>query len=285
MPPVVLVCVEHVLGTTVPPHETGPARLRPLVAGALAAAGVACRSVRVEAEGAPGAAIERVAREVAHHARAAAARGEFVLVLAGNCSTALGALAALGEPPGAVWIDAHGDFNTPETSASGLLDGMPLAAATGRCHPEWMRAVGRTPLPDDAVVLCGARDLDAAETVALAQSGVRGVDAARVRALGAERAGAAVADALGSRERDVYLHVDLDGIDPIDAPAVAYATPGGLLAADVLSIVRAVGEKHRLTAAALAAYDPARDEDERTARLAVRLALALAEAARVRPRP
>ena len=112
-------------------------------------------------------------RSVAEHVRAARADGRFPIVLSGNCLAAVGVIAGLGAPTGVMWIDAHGDFNTPQTTMSGFLDGMTLATATGRCWVELARSIeGFEPVPDKAVVMFGTRDLDPGEASALARSGI-----------------------------------------------------------------------------------------------------------------
>jgi arginase len=100
-------------------------------------------------------------------AQAVAAHDRPAIVLAGNCGSCLGTLSAL-EDPGIVWLDAHGDFNTPETTISGALEGMSLAIATGHCHPEMMAR----PVREENVVLAATRSLDPLEEVRLRASAV-----------------------------------------------------------------------------------------------------------------
>ena len=110
-------------------------------------------------------------RAVAEEIRATRKAQRFPLVLAGNCLAAVGVIAGLGEGTGVIWIDAHGDFNTPQTTMSGFLDGMTLATATGRCWAELARTIeGFAPVPEKAVVMLGVRDLDPGEGAALAKS-------------------------------------------------------------------------------------------------------------------
>src|SRR5262249_38666367 len=98
-------------------------------------------------------------RAVAEQVRTARASSRFPLVLSGNCLAAVGVIAGLGPGIGVLWIDAHGDFNTPQTTMSGFLDGMTLATATGRCWMELARSIeGFAPVPDSAVVMLGAHD-------------------------------------------------------------------------------------------------------------------------------
>src|SRR6478735_11713834 len=112
-------------------------------------------------------------RAFAKHVHAARTARRFPVVLSGNCLAAVGVIAGLGEGTGVIWIDAHGDFNTPQTTTRGFLDGMTLATATGKCWVELANGIeGFMPVPEDAVVLIGARDLDPGEKAALARSSI-----------------------------------------------------------------------------------------------------------------
>lgn len=145
------------------------------------------------------------------------ASDETPLVVLGDCLTALGVLAGLqrrGCHPRLVWVDAHGDFNTPQTSESGYVGGMPLAMSVGRGDLALPALLGLEPLAETDVALVGARDLDDAESRALRSSAVTL---------------AALADLprvmLGPRP--VYLHVDIDILDPAEVPAFQFPAPGG----------------------------------------------------------
>ena len=167
----------------------------------------------------------------------ASARKAFPLILSGNCNTCLGIISGLRVTDlGIVWFDAHGDFNTPETSPSGFFDGMALAAATGRCWKEaTSRIPGFHPIDDKRVVQLGARDFDIGENVLLAASKVEVVPAKRVR-LGMN----AIFDARKSHTRDVYLHLDMDVLDISEGKANGYSIPGGLTAAEVKQAIREI---------------------------------------------
>jgi arginase len=218
-------------------------------------------------------------RSVAVEAAAARAVGQVPVLLAGNCNTTVGMLA--GAPPGRrlgmVWLDAHGDFNTPATDAGGFLDGHGLAMAVGRCWQALTSTVpGFVPLPEDHVALIGARSLDEAEEVALRGSAIAWLPPAEVR-----RAGVlpAVIGALAGRVDLVHIHIDLDVHDPSIAPANQYAAPDGLSADEVRHVVREVAGRIPVTSATLAAYDPAFDPDGRMAEAALELAGLLARLA------
>ena len=112
-------------------------------------------------------------RELGRAVCEAVAAGELPIVLAGNCSTAVGTLAARPAGSVVVWFDAHADFNTAETTVTGMLDGLALSMVTGRALRSMTKAVeGFVPVDESHVILVGARDLDAAEEQALAASPV-----------------------------------------------------------------------------------------------------------------
>jgi arginase len=250
----------------------------------LSASGHVVRTAKVERPGPltdTASASLAVNRELARVVRDAAAAGELPLVLAGSCSASLGVLAGLGAGRrGAVWVDAHADFNTPESSASGFFPGMSLAIATGHCYRRYAREVGAEhALAEEDVVLVGVRDLSPAEErERLARSAVRVV--AWLGGLPQEDVGAALDD-LAERVKDVYLHVDLDGLDPAAAPGVAdEPVPGGLSPEQLEATIQSAGERSRVSAATLATFTPERDEDGRTLALALAAVEQIAAVAR-----
>jgi arginase len=186
-----------------------------------------------------------------------AAQDAPVIVLAGNCSSCLGSLAAL-EDPGVIWFDAHGDFNTPETTISGALEGMSLAIATGHCYPELMSR----PVAEENVVLAGTRSLDPLEEARLRASKVELVSLDAVPG---------AADALGRRVSNIYLHLDLDVLDPGISPGVNFSAPGGVSPDQLFDAVKHVMATGKLRAAAIANFNPDRDRDNRTLRIAQQL--------------
>src|SRR5712671_1661390 len=109
--------------------------------------------------------------------------GRLPIVLAGNCNTAVGTLAGLGADSTAVaWFDAHADFNTPETTASGFLDGTAVAIVTGRCWTQLAATVpGFEPVPDNRVCLIGTRDIDSLEGGLLDESAVDVIEPRKLR--------------------------------------------------------------------------------------------------------
>jgi len=208
---------------------------------------------------------------------AACSDGALPLVLAGNCSTSLGTLAGLGPgDAGILWLDAHADLNTPETTPSGFLDGMALAIATGRCWRGMASTIpGFRPIADERVALLGTRDLDPPEAAVLEGSAMRVVRAADVTA--------GLPDALeglrAAGTRRLYLHVDLDVHDPSTCRANRYAVDGGLSLEQTLGVIRSAAESMTIAAVAITAYDPDADERGRAREVALRIVETVARAA------
>lgn len=219
--------------------------------------------------------------DVARLVRAAVDADRLPLVLAGSCVACQGVLAGFDHARcGAVWIDAHADFNTPESAVSGFFPGMSLAVATGHCYRNYWGEIGdNTPLAEENVVLLGVRDLSPeAERERLERSAV-----CVVPWHGGEPASdiAAALDQLARRVDEIYLHIDFDGFAPDVAPGVADdPVPGGVSAEQAETIVRGARARFRIRAVTLATFTPERDEDERTLRLALRLIDLLGHCAR-----
>jgi arginase len=215
----------------------------------------------------------------------AADAGEFPLVLGGACNVCLGSMAALDtERIGVVWLDAHGDFNTPETSPSGYFDGMPLAVLTGRGHKALRGRIGGEVVPDGHVLHIGARDLDPEEGENLHRSEILVVPAATMRETGILASLRPALEQLAARVDGVCLHLDIDVLDPAFAPAVNFPTPDGLHMDALEETLRIVLETLPLRAASLTAYDPTRDVDGTTLRTAMQ-AIQMIAAGAARPRP
>lgn len=249
------------------------------LAGRLEGPGLAVRRSRLEIEvdfPTENTVAFEVARRLAPEIRAARRDGEFPLVLAGNCASCLGTVAGMdGERVGVVWLDAHGDFNTPETTPSGFLDGMALSMLVGDCWTTVSGSVpGFQPVAEEDVLLVGARALDAGERERLERSGVRCLD---VDALGDDGAVQDALQGLAGRVETIYLHVDLDVLDPSEGRANMFASPNGLLVEEILDLVDRVEGAVPVGAAAITAYAPEVDADGRAAAAAEKVMRRLVE--------
>jgi arginase len=210
-------------------------------------------------------------RAVSEQLRAARAAGRFPLVLSGNCLAAVGVIAGLGPQTGAVWIDAHGDFNTPQTTMSGFLDGMTLATATGRCWVELARSIdGFEPVADKAVVLLGARDLDPGEGAALARSEI-----VRLSVESAPNEIERVLHSLAPTIEKFYIHLDLDALDPKEGRANGYAARAGFLNETLQQLLAKISSHLPIEAVTIAGYDPSYDAEGKVCAIAFEAATTL----------
>jgi len=205
-------------------------------------------------------------RRVAVAVRAARAAGQFPVVLSGNCNSAVGTLSGLTPARRAIfWFDAHADCNTPETTATGFLDGTALATALGLCWRQLTSTVpGFRPVQPEATFLLGARDLDPPEVALLAESAITAVSTAQIPSRLPELlARAPLEDALG------YLHLDLDVLDPAGVgQANSLPVPGGLSVEQLTAGIAAIRARVPLAAAALASYAPEYDSEQGVCRAA-----------------
>ncbi|GMR01993.1 MAG: hypothetical protein BMS9Abin20_0318 [Acidimicrobiia bacterium] len=180
------------------------------------------------------------------------------LVYAGDCLSVIGVLAGLqrkGVDPTLYWFDAHGDFNTWETTRSGFLGGMPLAMITGRGEQTIVEATGLRPLADERIVLVDARDLDRYEDTAVADSNMTVMSVHDV---------VTAAPPPGP----IYVHIDVDVVDPSDLPAINYPAPGGPSADTVRAAVATLAASGRVVAASVSTWNPRLPKANRAADVA-----------------
>jgi arginase len=206
---------------------------------------------------------------------AAARAGEFPLVLGGDHSLAIGVLGGLaraaGAPGAVLWIDAHGDLNTPDTSPSGNIHGMPVAAAVGLGRA-WFDT-GQWPVPslDEArVAMIGVRSLDDEEREVLRRTQIRVVTMAEIDRIGME---AAVDTALDRLRAAPWVHVslDMDVMDPLHAPGVGTPVPGGITYREAHLMMEMVSESGMMGSLQVVEVNPILDVQNRSAQLAVEL--------------
>lgn len=209
-----------------------------------------------------------LADEVALSMRA----NEFPLVIGGDHSVAIGTWSGvarvLGVPPGLLWIDAHLDSHTPETSYSGAIHGMPLACLLGQGDKRLLNIglAGRQVDPAHTVVL-GPRSYEPEEMVFLARQGVRIITSAEIEQRGFAPCLAEAMAIVGGSPAGFGVTLDLDAIDPRLAPGVGSPEPDGLPAADVLDAVHRLAGSAGLRALEIVEYNPDRDRHGVTAGL------------------
>jgi len=194
-------------------------------------------------------------RPLADAVSEAASSGDRPVSVAGDCCTTIGVLAGLhkaGLDPALIWFDAHGDFNTWETTPSGFLGGMPLAMLVGRGEQTIVGGGGMTPLHESQVILTDARDLDPGEREALEESNVTHLNDVQV-----------LLD-YPLPDKPIYVHFDTDVIDPRQAPAMNYASPGGPSVESLRRVFRYLAQTGRVAAVSLSAWNPKLDTDGRS---------------------
>jgi arginase len=220
-------------------------------------------------------AIRATCERIAGLVGAALDEGRVPIVLGGDHSIALGTLGGLAarRGPGAVlWFDAHGDLNTPETTPSGNVHGMPLAAALGRAGPAFESPAWTLPavLPERVAVI-GARDLDDGERALIREIGLPVHTMSEIDRRGIE---AVVTEALERAAGAPFVHIslDLDGLDPEVAPGVGTPVRGGLTYREAHLAMELVAESGLLCCLEIVEVNPILDRTNATAELAVELA-------------
>lgn len=217
--------------------------------------------------------------ETALEADLAAPHGESILpiFLGGDHSIAMGTAggASARDAIGMIWVDAHGDFNTPETTPSGNLHGMPVATLIGNGHSDLVN-LGRpgAKLRARDIVMIGIRDLDDAERVALASSGVIVYTMRDIDELGMATVARRALARLNHLQR-IHLSFDMDSLDPQFAPGVGTPVTGGITFREAHLLMEILSESGKITSLDVVEVNPILDSSNRTARLAVELIASL----------
>jgi arginase len=201
-------------------------------------------------------------RVVSDRVRRCRRAGRFPLLLSGNCNIAIGGVAGCGaDSTAVVWFDAHGESTTPETTTSGFLDGMGISTLVGECWRTLARRIpGFAPVPGARVLLVGSRDVEPDETTLLDRVGVH-----RVTELEDLRSTLA---SISSTIDGVYVHLDLDVLDPTEAVANQWAPPGGLTIEQLEQAIREIQQHVPVKAFGIASYDPECDRNQAALRAA-----------------
>jgi arginase len=201
--------------------------------------------------------------------------GSFPLVLGGDHSIAIGTLAGVSKHYtnlGVIWYDAHGDLNTADTSPSGNIHGMPLAASLGIGHRSLTEIAGYAPkVKPENVVIIGARSLDEGEKLLIKEIGIKVYTMHEIDRLGMAKVMEETIAYLKEKTDGVHLSLDLDGLDPNDAPGVGTPVMGGISYRESHLAMEMLEESKMITSAEFVEVNPILDEKNKTARAAVEL--------------
>jgi arginase len=208
-------------------------------------------------------------------------QGHFPVILGGDHSVAIGTISGIarhlrkrGQNLGVVWVDAHTDMNTPDTSPTGNIHGMPLAVPLGPGHPDLVAIAGERPALDpEYVAVIGARDIDLREREVIRETGLRVYTMSELDDRGTAMC---VREAIGRVSRasgGIHLSFDLDGVDPHHAPGVGTPVSGGLNVRESHLICEKLAQTQRLLGVEIVELNPILDDRNKTGQLAVWLVL------------
>jgi arginase len=220
--------------------------------------------------------VEVLCRALADKVKTILAAGCFPFIVGGDDSALMGVIEGLrrglSSKLGMVYMDAHGDFNTPETTPSGIIGGMDVAIVAGRGPKKLAAMFGHSPLlPEENIVLYGVRDLDPLEAKALAESRVRVYSREQIKSQGAEKAAGEILRHLQSKCDCVYLHIDLDVLDESVFSAQGLPVPDGLSKEEFQNTLKVLVKSGKLCGLALMVFDAAKDADGSQAKRIVEL--------------
>ncbi|MCR2807006.1 arginase [Paenibacillus soyae] len=217
-----------------------------------------------------------ICRLIAQNVKQAADAGAFPLLIGGDHSVAMGSLAGLsrsGKRLGVIWLDAHGDINSEQTSPTGNAHGMVLSVATGLSWLKLQEICDTGALLDPhRIVIVGARDLDDGEKRILAHRGIRCFTMSDVDRLGIRSVMKRAVAAAGNGTDGIHVSLDLDVLDPQEAPGVGTPVPGGLTYREARYAMEMLYESGAVTSMDIVEVNPMLDPGGRTAELAVSLA-------------
>ncbi|WP_308634192.1 arginase [Paenibacillus silvisoli] len=219
--------------------------------------------------------IVRVNTELCDKVSAEMARGQFPLVLGGDHSIAIGTIKGVLQHVnrlGVIWFDAHTDVNTHETTFSGNIHGMSLAAVLGYGHPDLVGIGGsETKLRPENVVIIGARSIDPGERAFLKEKGIRVFTMHDIDRNGMKSVMEEAIEIVTNGTDGVHLSLDLDGMDPFEAPGVGTPVSGGMSYRESHFAMELLFERNILVSAEFVEVNPILDQHNKTARAAVEL--------------
>ncbi len=218
-----------------------------------------------------------MSRRVAGAVATAIQGGRFPLVLGGDHSLSLGSIrgAAKHKKVGVIWVDAHADFNTPESTPSGNIHGMPLAALAGLGDPSLVKLWDEViPVVDPKhIAIIGARDIDPGEKVNLREAGVMVMSMEQIDRFGMTTAIEKAIECVSRDTDGIYLSFDMDALDPNYAPGVGTRVSAGLTQRESHLACELIAETGKLTGMDLVEVNPILDLQNQTAALGVDLIL------------
>jgi arginase len=224
--------------------------------------------------------IAAVCRTLASMTAASVDEGRIPVCIGGDHSLAAGSVAGVarslqrrGGRLGLIWVDAHGDMNTPETSPSGNVHGMPLAACLGQGPEELVAVGGGASVGSENVALIGIRNLDERERDEVRRSGVRAYTMSDIDRRGIGAIMDEILKNLLDRTAGIHLSLDLDGLDPEVAPGVGTPVRGGLSYREAHLLCEMVAESGRLVGLDMVELNPTLDVRNRSAEVGAELIL------------
>lgn len=220
------------------------------------------------AEGEPTERMGVLAKAIADEVAAIRSEGKLPVVIVGDCTASIGVLAGLQrETPDLtlVWYDAHGDFNTHETTPSGFIGGMPLAMLCGRGEQTIVEGAGAKLQPEADIILTDARDLDPGEREAVDESGVQHLpDVASLTSLTLP-------------DKPIYIHFDCDVLRLSDMKAVNYPAEGGPTLETIEASLSHLAKTGRVVAVSVCMWEPEKDEDAKADEMVIEIVERLVE--------
>lgn len=212
-----------------------------------------------------------------YNVASACTRDDFPIFLGGDHSMSIGTISGMAAhgPLGVIWIDAHGDYNTPETTPSGNIHGMPMAVLSGQGHPDLVNlgAVGAKLRPQD-IVMIAIRDLDLQERIALAHSGIIVYTMRDIDELGMATVARRALARLNRLPR-IHVSLDMDALEPTVAPGVGTPVTGGLTFREAHLLMEILAESGKVCSLDVVEVNPILDDGNRTAEVAVALIASL----------
>ena len=224
-------------------------------------------------------AIAEVCRDVALRTAAAIRDGEFPLVLGGDHSLGAGSVAGVatafaerGEKLGLIWLDAHGDFNTPETSLTGNVHGMPVAHLLGRGNTAMASIAKPSPaIRAEHMVFVGLRDVDAAERNAIRDHGILAFTMRDIDERGLQSVMREAIERASNVTGGIYVSCDADWVDPVEAPGVGTPVKGGATYREAHLVMEMLSDSGKIVGMDVVEINPVLDRRNQSAELMVEL--------------